>query len=75
MTRRYVRRRLAGGVMLAGLLAIATIASAQRIMVAPGRVMRVPPKWAKAEDFDGAFIVIDYASVEMGDHPGVDRVA
>jgi Domain of unknown function (DUF4159) len=56
MTRRCVRRRLAGGAMLAGALAIATSASAQRIMVAPGRVMRVPPKWAKAEDFDGSFI-------------------
>jgi hypothetical protein len=56
MTARHIRRRLMAAGMLAGLLAIATIASAQRIMVAPGRMMRVPPKWAKAEDFDGSFI-------------------
>jgi hypothetical protein len=41
---------------LSGVLAVAAIASAQRIMVAPGRILRVPPKWAKTEDFDGSFI-------------------
>jgi hypothetical protein len=56
MTRRHIRRRLVGAVMVAGLIAIATIVSAQRIMVAPGRFLRVPAKWAKAEDFDGSFI-------------------
>ena len=56
MTRRNLRRRLTCGVMLAGVLAVAAIASAQRIMVAPGRFLRVPAKFAKAEDFDGSFI-------------------
>ena len=56
MTRRRLRRRLTCGVMLAGVLAVAAIASAQRIMVAPGRFLRVPAKFAKAEDFDGSFI-------------------
>ena len=42
--------------MLASVLALATIASAQRIMVAPGRVATAPPKWATPEDFDGSFI-------------------
>jgi hypothetical protein len=56
MTRPWVRRRLASAALLAALLAVATLAAAQRIMVAPGRLVRAPPKWAKAEDFDGSFI-------------------
>ena len=43
----------------AGLLAIvlaASVASAQRIMVAPGRFATAPAKLATAEDFDGSFI-------------------
>jgi len=56
MKGRRVRRRLAGATLVAGMLALATIASAQRIMVAPGRFLRTPPKWATAGDFDGSFI-------------------
>jgi hypothetical protein len=37
-------------------MALAALAAAQRIMVAPGRVVRAPAKWAKTEDFDGSFI-------------------
>jgi hypothetical protein len=83
MTARRVGRRLAAAGMFAGLLAIATIASAQRIMVAPGRMLRVPPKWAKAEDFDGSFMYCRgfYTSVRreaggMGwwtDYPAADN--
>ena len=42
--------------MVAGVLALATIASAQRIMVAPGRFMRTPPSGRRPADFDGSFI-------------------
>jgi len=41
---------------MASMLATAAIAAAQRIMVAPGRVLRVAPKWATSQDFDGSFI-------------------
>jgi len=83
MTAAPIRRRLAAGVIVAGLLAVATIASAQRIMVAPGRVLRTAPKWAKAEDFDGSFMYCRgfYTSVRreaggMGwwtDYPAADN--
>ena len=51
-----LRRRLAGAMLLAGLVAVASIAAAQQIMVAPGRVARMAPKWATAADFDGSFL-------------------
>ncbi len=56
MSARHRRRRLLAAAMLAVVMAVASIASAQRIMIAPGRMLRVPPKWATAEDFDGSFI-------------------
>lgn len=56
MNHPHIRRRFAAATMLAAIVAIATIASAQRIMVNPGRFARVPPKWAQAEDFDGSFM-------------------
>src|SRR5437764_13269378 len=34
---------------------VATAASAQQIWVGRGRFWRTPPKWAKAENFDGSF--------------------
>jgi hypothetical protein len=52
-------RRTARGLVGAGLIAMvlaASIASAQRIMVAPGRVATAPAKLATPEDFDGSFI-------------------
>jgi hypothetical protein len=51
-----MRTRLLGAVLLGAGLGIAGAAAAQRILVAPGRVLRTPPKWAKREDFDGSFI-------------------
>jgi hypothetical protein len=45
------------GIAAVLLLALASFALAQRIMITPGGgFMRVPPKWATADDFDGSFI-------------------
>jgi hypothetical protein len=50
-------RRVTTAVLVASVLAIASLAWAQRIMITPGGgFMRVPPKWATADDFDGSFI-------------------
>jgi hypothetical protein len=83
MTRTHVRRRLTAAAMLATALALATLVSAQRIMVAPGRFIRAPAKWAKADDFDGSFMYCRgfYTSVRreaggMGwwtDYPAADN--
>jgi hypothetical protein len=77
------RRRFTGAAIVAGVLALTAMAAAQRIMVAPGRVVRMPPKWAKNEDFDGSFIYCRgfYSSVrrEAGgtgwstDYPAADN--
>jgi Domain of unknown function (DUF4159) len=56
MKRRGPSPRFAAAALLAAGLAVAAVAAAQRIMVAPGRVIRTPPKWAKTEDFDGSFM-------------------
>ena len=56
MTVHRLRRRFAVATMVAGVLALAAMASAQRIMIAPGRFIRMAPKWATAADFDGSFI-------------------
>jgi hypothetical protein len=48
-------RRLAVA-MVAALLAAASSAYAQRIWVGGGGFSRVPPRWAKAADFDGRFL-------------------
>ena len=48
-------RRLVAAGLLAMVLA-ASVASAQRIMVAPGRFATAPAKLATPEDFDGSFI-------------------
>ena len=57
MTRPTARRRRAGGATAAIVVAIATLASAQRIMVNPrmGGFFRTPPKFATAADFDGSY--------------------
>jgi hypothetical protein len=56
MTSAKIRGRLVAAGMLALMLSAAAT-SAQRIMVTPGGgFMRVPPKWATPEDFDGSFI-------------------
>jgi hypothetical protein len=56
MRQPFGRRRCAGALLVASLLATAALAAAQRIMVAPGRVLGVAPKWATSQDFDGSFI-------------------
>jgi len=54
MTLARGRRVVAAALVALGLTAAAL---AQRIMVTPGGgFLRVPPKWATAEDFDGSFI-------------------
>jgi hypothetical protein len=68
MTRQVPRRR-AGAMLPASLVTIAAIVVAQRIMVAPGRVVRAAPKRATTEDFDGSFI---YA---LGVNLGLDATA
>ncbi|MBM3773371.1 MAG: DUF4159 domain-containing protein [Acidimicrobiia bacterium] len=65
------------------LLAVATVAFAQRIWVGGGGFSRVPPKWATTRDFDGSFLYCrgHYTSVrrEGGgqgwstDYPGADN--
>ena len=49
----------------------ASVASAQRIMVAPGRVATAPAKLATPEDFDGSFIYCRGFYTERG--PGSRR--
>ena len=48
------RRRFAAFVSV-GLLAAASIASAQRIWVGGGGFWRTPPRWATKANFDGSF--------------------
>ena len=51
-----LRRRSVTGAVALAVVVTAALASAQRIMVAPGRTVREPAKWARADDFDGSFI-------------------
>jgi hypothetical protein len=50
------RRRSTAAALTTLVLAVASMAAAQRIMVAPGRVVRASEKRATPEDFDGSFI-------------------
>jgi hypothetical protein len=77
------RMRLFAALTCAVALAVASAAFAQRIWVGGGRFYRVPPKWAKATDFDGSFLYCRgyYTSIrrEAGgqgwstDYPGADN--
>jgi hypothetical protein len=76
-------RRVFIAAVAAAAMAAASAALAQRIWVGGGRFYRVPPKWAKARDFDGSFLYCRgyYTSVtrEAGgqgwstDYPGADN--
>jgi Domain of unknown function (DUF4159) len=77
------RTRLLIASVVAILLAAGSAAFAQQIWVGGGRFYRVPPKWAKLQDFDGSFLYCRgyYTSVvgEPGgsgwstDYPGADN--
>src|SRR5688500_12443224 len=79
-------RRLVASMLCAAFLAAGSAAYAQRIWVGGGRYggfSRIPPKWAKAADFDGSFVYCRgfYTSAfrEQGgqgwstDYPGADN--
>jgi hypothetical protein len=62
---------------VAGCVAIVlaeSIASAQRLMIAPGRFASAPPKWATPEDFDGSFIPIMHTLYSVQELPQVSSI-
>jgi hypothetical protein len=77
------RNRLWMATVCAFLLAATSAIFGQQIWVGGGRFNRVPPKWAKLQDFDGSFLYCRgyYTSVvgEAGgsgwstDYPGADN--